>query len=122
MPSGDDQDRRTLVPAGNSRVDRHRDLKRLVVREGIVLRTPGLGSDAFGPDVHGGPLGNLDFGRFAGARPRAASRGPSAPRDHGLCSPRPWRARLAVRETSEGMDLPGSLRRSPGAIQWIVIR
>jgi len=67
-------------------------------------------------------LGNLDFGRFAGARPRAAPRGPPAPRDHGLCSPRPWRARLAVRETSEGMNLPRSLRRSPGAIQWIVIR
>ena len=67
-------------------------------------------------------LGNLDFGRFEGARPRAAPRGPPAPRDHGLCSPRPWRGRLAVRETSQGMNLPGSLRRSPGAIQWIVIR
>jgi hypothetical protein len=42
-------------------------------------------------------------------------------RDYGHCSPRPWRARVAVRETSEGMNLPGSLRRSPGAIQWIVI-
>jgi hypothetical protein len=28
---------------------------------------------------------------------------------------------VAVREISEGMNLPGSLRRSPGAIQWIVI-
>jgi hypothetical protein len=34
----------------------------------------------------------------------------------------PWRARLIVRRTREGMNLPGSLRRSPSALQWIVIR
>src|SRR5674476_539726 len=51
-----------------------------------------------------------------GSRVRAHVRplaDPPAPRDHGLCSPRPWRARLVVRETSAGMNLPGSLRRSP---------
>ena len=74
-------------------------------------------------DVHGGPLWDFDFGRLASARPRAARRGPPpALRDHGLCSPSPWRGRLTVRETSDGMNLPGSLGRSPGAIQWIVIR
>ena len=68
-------------------------------------------------DVHGGPLWDFDFGRFASARRRAARRGPPpALRDHGLCSPSPWRGRLTVRETSDGMNLPGSLGRSPGAI------
>ena len=64
--------------------------------------------------VHGGPLWDFDFGRFANARPRAARRGPPpALRDHGLCSPSPWRGRLTVRETSDGMNLPGVLGGRP---------